>query len=570
MKILLPLLPLLLLIGNSLFAHNLDSRDFQPRHWEFKAEVKSKKAEGKSVALAALLPASMKDAASITHCEKKNPTSIDAWFLLCREGRVFLELPDGSTQSFAIASLSDKDQQYVREREAEIAALNRQHLPEQPTAGVSLPVSSKLLWFIGFTGSMLLLGFAFRKSPLKAITSMSLLSAGFALLPGFRIKEASEVLVNNPLAMDSAFVPFKPKVYTRWDNTWFYVESKGIPDHGMMTGITGWQRQAPIQQCYTGTNAWQVPLNPVMAADPIPVNQQHFTRGGIAVAVNGIAIFNPYTNTGLDALVDGQLDNWGGHCGRADDYHYHIAPLHLYAESNPSLPIAYGFDGFPVFGSTEPDGAPMETLDANHGHMRNGKYHYHGTSTFPYMIGRMAGVVTEDSTHQIIPQSRAKPVRPSGTPLTGAAITAFEAFPGGRSYAMHYTLAGQNYAWIYNWNQAVTQYTFRYCTPTDTTTTSYPGPGDCTLLTSSNNLLRSSSGLRAWPNPVASGNKLNINASTTAPLQNLRLISSDGKTVVERTVLPETLPMNAIQSGVYLLEAVFGNGQHVNQRIIIR
>jgi hypothetical protein len=25
----------------------------------------------------------------------------------------------------------------------------------------------------------------------------------------------------------------------------------------------------------------------------------------------------------------GELDEYGGHCGRADDYHYHIGPVHL-------------------------------------------------------------------------------------------------------------------------------------------------------------------------------------------------------------------------------------------------
>ena len=133
-----------------------------------------------------------------------------------------------------------------------------------------------------------------------------------------------------------------------------------------------------------------------MSDNPIPVDEIHFTRGAIAVAVNGVPIFNYHTNTGVDSYLDGQLDNYGGHCGRADDYHYHIAPLHLYAYTNSSLPIAYGLDGFPVFGEFEPDGSAMQVLDDNHGHWYNGEYHYHGTSAAPYTIGRMAGVVTED------------------------------------------------------------------------------------------------------------------------------------------------------------------------------
>ncbi|MGB4709182.1 MAG: hypothetical protein WBH50_06565, partial [Fuerstiella sp.] len=30
-----------------------------------------------------------------------------------------------------------------------------------------------------------------------------------------------------------------------------------------------------------------------------------------------------------DTLLAGELDEWGGHCGRGDDYHYHTAPVHL-------------------------------------------------------------------------------------------------------------------------------------------------------------------------------------------------------------------------------------------------
>ncbi len=542
MKTVRYILPVLLLAGQSILAHNLESGNALPRQWEFQGAGKN---TGKAV---------------------------EAFYLLSRDGRVFLEFTDGKTRSFSLASFSKKDQQFVKEKEAEVAAINRPVYKENSAADVQAE-ASRLPSFLGFTGMLFLLAYAFRKSPLKALGSMSLITAGISFLPGFRIKETTAVMASNPLAMDSAFVPFKPDVYTHWDNNWFYVESKGIPKHGMMTGITGWQRQAPIQQCYTGTNAWQIPLNPVMATDPIPVNPQHFSRGGIAVAVNGIAIFNPYTNTGVDALLDGQLDNWGGHCGRADDYHYHIAPLHLYSQSNPSLPIAYGFDGFPVFGSTEPDGSAMEALDANHGHLRNGKYHYHGSSEAPYMIGKMAGVVTEDSTHQIIPQSRAKPVRPSGTPLNGAAIVGFQAFPGGRSYAMHYTVAGENYAWIYSWNQAVTQYTFRYCTPTDTTTTNYNGPGDCFLPTAARNMVQvADTRLRAWPNPATSGSMLHLASESLAGRQprNLRLISSEGKTVLEQDEFTAGLSLRGIRPGVYLLQASLAGEEKVAQRIIIR
>ena len=37
-----------------------------------------------------------------------------------------------------------------------------------------------------------------------------------------------------------AFAPFFPGVRTRWDDQWLYVENNGMPDHGMMAGVTNW------------------------------------------------------------------------------------------------------------------------------------------------------------------------------------------------------------------------------------------------------------------------------------------------------------------------------------------
>jgi hypothetical protein len=55
-----------------------------------------------------------------------------------------------------------------------------------------------------------------------------------AILFSFKTKIAENLLSTDPLFIDSAFQPFKPSVATHWDATWFYVESKGIPDHEMI------------------------------------------------------------------------------------------------------------------------------------------------------------------------------------------------------------------------------------------------------------------------------------------------------------------------------------------------
>ncbi|CAN0605454.1 unnamed protein product, partial [Ectocarpus sp. 12 AP-2014] len=117
-------------------------------------------------------------------------------------------------------------------------------------------------------------------------------------------------------------------VSTSADDTYFYVSSSGLPEHDMMEGITNWQQQVPIPQEYNGTNSWAFPIQPILAETPLS-SEEHFLRGAIAIAINGIPIFNPLNNRGEDALSIGELDNWGGHCGRADDYHYHVPPTHL-------------------------------------------------------------------------------------------------------------------------------------------------------------------------------------------------------------------------------------------------
>jgi hypothetical protein len=160
----------------------------------------------------------------------------------------------------------------------------------------------------------------------------------------------------------------------------------------------------------------------VIASTPISA-KDHFLRGAIAIAVNGIPIFNALNNRGDDALLAGELDNWGGHCGRADDYHYHVAPTHLQSAVGTKVPIAYALDGFPIYGEKEADGKKVVGLDAFNGHFDSKKnYHYHATKTYPYINGGFKGVVTEIEG-QVDPQSLTKAFRPAGEPLRGAVIT---------------------------------------------------------------------------------------------------------------------------------------------------
>jgi len=223
----------------------------------------------------------------------------------------------------------------------------------------------------------------------------------------------------------------------------YLVESSGIPDHQMMVGIKSWQQQVPTVQPYSGINAWSIPITPAISSSPMSA-KTHFLRGAIAIAANGIPIFNALNNRGDDALLAGELDDWGGHCGRADDYHYHTAPLHLQSIVGSKAPIAYALDGFPIYGEQEVDGKKVIGLDEFNGHFDSKKkYHYHGTKTYPYINGGFKGVVTEIEG-QVSPQSLTKAFRPAGEPLRGAVITGLER-TGGDVFDLKYSLNGSDY-----------------------------------------------------------------------------------------------------------------------------
>jgi len=266
------------------------------------------------------------------------------------------------------------------------------------------------------------------------------MAAGLALVNSLVSIESSSAL---PVAALPGFTAFAKSVKVFKADKYYLVESNGIPAHQMMVGIKSWQQQVPTVQNYAGSNAWSIPIKPVIAASPMSA-KDHFLRGAIAIAVNGVPIFNALNNRGDDALLAGELDDWGGHCGRADDYHYHIAPTHLQTIVGKKVPIAYALDGFPIYGETEIDGKKVTGLDAFNGHFDSKKnYHYHATKNYPYINGGFKGVVTEIEG-QVDPQALTKGFRPAGAPLRGAVITGLER-AGDNSFDLKYTLNSSDF-----------------------------------------------------------------------------------------------------------------------------
>ena len=501
----------------------------------------------------------------------KDHTTLKATFLIVKADKVVLENTTHTLISFPIASFSTADQAFIRTKMVQIQQMNQPIVEQHNLTAKSTGIDVEKLSLVAFCLLMLLwLVVSFSgKFQVRSLAYLLILF-GLSAFYSFVLKPyAPRVLFGstNPLTIDSAFVAFKPNVYTRWDNQYFYVESKGIPTtHPMMAGITAWQQQVPIPQCYVGANAWSIPLNPVIAATPTPT-RTNFFKGAVALAANGIPIFNALNNRGEDSYQIGELDQYGGHCGRADDYHYHIAPLSLDSINADILPIAFALDGFAVYAAKEPNGSAMTNLDTNHGHYLNGVYHYHGTTTYPYVIGNMVGVVTKDSTDQIMPQAQTKPIRPAGTPLNGAVITNHE-LTGTDAYKLTYTLNNQTYFVNYSWtNRAV--YTFMWGSPTGTTSSNYIGQL-CILSTGINDVLVDDTHVKIYPNPSKNGFSLDLSSPYNVnDIKAISVYDAQGRLMQKVDKYKSYIETPHYTEGVYFVKIQFGSSE-LTKRLVIQ
>jgi hypothetical protein len=391
-----------------------------------------------------------------------------AEFVKYEAPNVVLLTADHQLHQFELSTLTPRDQAYVQHKYQQSLVLNRAF--EAQNSEVSTTTNAlNILLLIGIS-SLCLFVLLYRKNRNIRLIGGSLVVlslVAFACNKGDTDdSELPDVPANDVGFLSSVFGSFSG-VTTDSDNEWFYIASNGLPDHDMMVGITNWQQQVPIDHSYMGNNSWSIPLQPVLAEAPLST-EDNFLRGAIAVAANGIPIFNPLNNRGEDANVIGELDQWGGHCGRADDYHYHLPPTHLQATVGAGKPIAYALDGFPVYGET------TEELDAYLGRFNDdGSYQYHTITSFPYFIAGMRGEVAIDPNtpapeNQITPQARTQGVRPALTPLRDASITNFVK-NNNSSYSLTYRLNGADYVINYAWDQNDV-YTYEFVNPDGSST----------------------------------------------------------------------------------------------------
>ena len=182
------------------------------------------------------------------------------------------------------------------------------------------------------------------------------------------------------------------------------VETTGVPNHESPYWGAGHPNySSPHSGMNVNPNVitaqnfkFYIPLNPSVA------NSVSSTPlGAIGVSLSGVPFYNQYAgpnNQPLDNEI-ASFDNYYGHPQQTGQYHYHWEPTYL-TMTDPSILVGYSLDGFPVYGPVnQTDGQYPTDLDDLNGHTHvteeysDGIYHYHATSTVPYLIGGFRGQV---------------------------------------------------------------------------------------------------------------------------------------------------------------------------------
>lgn len=152
-----------------------------------------------------------------------------------------------------------------------------------------------------------------------------------------------------------------------------------------------------------------LPVTPVMADSPTPLG----VVSKIGVALDGVPIFSDAPSIQQTGHMPA-LDTCGGHIDPGGWYHWHATSTDIetvFAEQgviancavvqDSAALFGYAFDGFAMFGSTEPDGTPATNLDVCNGHVGvtsvREAYHYHATAEFPNLPACLVGVQAKDN-----------------------------------------------------------------------------------------------------------------------------------------------------------------------------
>ncbi|XP_053376653.1 uncharacterized protein LOC123529539 [Mercenaria mercenaria] len=175
------------------------------------------------------------------------------------------------------------------------------------------------------------------------------------------------------------------------NNKTITLRHSGVPDHEFEGGW-GQNPNTPEEQYYS----FNIPMLATVAEEKGCVR-----LGSIGMSLSGAPFFNPYTNTGYNA-VQGDcretFDDCSGHPAGNGAYHYHKLPACLYKGTNlRDKLLGVALDGYPIYGPMDMSGKNWTSreLDKCHGHVDpyDNRYKYRITMDFPYILGCYHGEV---------------------------------------------------------------------------------------------------------------------------------------------------------------------------------
>ncbi|XP_033731061.1 uncharacterized protein LOC117320609 [Pecten maximus] len=172
----------------------------------------------------------------------------------------------------------------------------------------------------------------------------------------------------------------------------YTIIASGEPDHV-------WGNVNPNRPLNQNFNI-PIPKSPTTEAVP-----GCLSLGVIGIARTGVALFNPLDVNNENAVEGSgaeRLDNCDGHADQFGVYHYHKLPFNCLYRGNTDEFMGVAMDGYPIYGPKVMENGVVKNLtsadlDKCHGRVAsNGRYRYHMTFTFPYILGCFRGSLLYD------------------------------------------------------------------------------------------------------------------------------------------------------------------------------
>ena len=182
----------------------------------------------------------------------KNGQHVLGNFMYSNGRQIFVEANEGKIIAIQMDDLMPADKKLAAFKISQLEKINR---PYEPLVSSNIFDLKKIIWWvIGFTIVLAFLSLLvnyFRIEYVKQNRYQFLVAYASVILivacsksgtSGGTVTQPTIITIPKTTTtfLDSAFAAFKPALSTRYDATYFYIASSGIPNHNMMIGITNW------------------------------------------------------------------------------------------------------------------------------------------------------------------------------------------------------------------------------------------------------------------------------------------------------------------------------------------